>query len=81
MILSLSTHIFPSLEPGLSFTIMYPRSLVNKEKNPLGITVIVLDSFFLALAAVALAVRVSSRRIQGHQLCLNDYTALLAWVL
>ena len=60
---------------------MYRRSLIQAEKNPLGVTVLVLDSFFLFLAAVALAIRITSRKIQGLQLCLNDYAALIAWVL
>ena len=57
------------------------RSLIQAEKNPLGVTVLVLDSFFLFLAAVALAIRITSRKIQGLQLCLNDYAAIIAWVL
>lgn len=60
---------------------MYQRSLVQAKNNPLGVTVLVLDSFFLTLAAAALAVRITSRKLQGLQLCLNDYTALLAWVM
>ena len=60
---------------------MKQRSLFQPEKDRLGVAVIVLDSIFLALAAVALAIRIASRKIQGLQLCLNDYAALLAWVL
>ena len=60
---------------------MYRTSVIQPEKNPLGVTVLVLDSLFLFLAAVALAIRITSRKLQGLQLCFNDYAALTAWVL
>lgn len=56
------------------------RNLIPDHGDGLGITVIVLDAFFLTLAAVALGIRVWSRRIQGCRLCFNDYSVLLAWV-
>ena len=54
------------------FISTYPRSLIHAEKNPLRATIILFDSFFLALAAVALGIRIVSREKQGHHLCLND---------
>ena len=48
--------------------------------NTLGWTVVVLDVLLLSLSACALVVRVNSRHIQRHSLCLNDYLAILAWV-
>ena len=60
---------------------MWHKGVFHAEKNPLGVTLLVLDPLFLFLAAVALAIRITSRKIQGLQLCFNDYAALLAWVL
>lgn len=48
--------------------------------DSLGITVIVLDALFLGLAAVAIGIRLWARKIQGLDLSLNDYAAVLAWV-
>lgn len=59
---------------------MYQRSLVPTQGDSLGITVIVLDALFLGLSAVAVGIRLWSRRIQGLGLSLNDYAAVLAWV-
>lgn len=42
---------------------MYKRGLISTETNPLGVTVIVLDGLFLALAAAALAIQILSRKI------------------
>ncbi|CAF9942357.1 hypothetical protein IMSHALPRED_003637 [Imshaugia aleurites] len=49
--------------------------------DSLGITVIVLDALFLGLAAVAIGIRLWARKIQGLDLSLNDYAAVLAWPL
>ena len=46
----------------------------------LQVTVLVLDALFFALATAAIGIRLWSRRIQRHRLCLNDYAILLAWV-
>ena len=43
-------------------------------------TTISIDAILLFLSAIALGIRLISRRIQGHRLSLNDYLALLAWV-
>ena len=59
---------------------MYQRSLAPGQGDPLGITVVVLDSFLLSLSAVAICIRLWSRKIQGQGLYLNDYAAVLAWV-
>ena len=56
------------------------RSLIPATGDSLGIAVIVVDAVFLSLAAVALALRVWSRRIKGQRLCFNDYAVLAAWV-
>ena len=48
--------------------------------NSLGLLVVSLDATFLLLSAIALGVRLKSRNLQGHNLLLNDYLALLAWV-
>lgn len=49
-------------------------------RTPLGIVSVVLTGFLLAVDAIALGIRLRSRRIQRLPLCLNDYAALLAWV-
>ena len=59
---------------------MYQRSLLPPGKNPLGVTVIVLDALLLGIAAIALGIRFRSRSIQGTCLTLNDYAVLVAWV-
>lgn len=60
---------------------MLPRSLLPATGASLSIAVVVLDAVFLFLAAVALAMRVWSRRISEQPLCLNDYLVICAWVL
>ena len=77
--ISLLSRLPPKIHRSL--VTMYRTSVIQAEKNPLGVTVLVLDSLFLFLAAVALAIRITSRKIQGLQLCFNDYAALVAWVL
>ena len=59
---------------------MYQRSLDPSQGDSLGITVVVLDALFLSLAAVAIGIRLWSRKIQALGLSLNDYAAVLAWV-
>ena len=56
------------------------RTPIPATGDSLGIAVIAIDAVFLTLAAVALALRLWSRRINGQSLCLNDYAVLLAWV-
>ena len=74
------------IPPWISGTIpihcppMYQRSLGPGQGDPLGTIVVVLDSVFLSLAAVAICIRLWSRKIQGLGLYLNDYAAVLAWV-
>lgn len=48
--------------------------------DSLGIAVIVVDVVFLALAAVAIGLRLWSRRITSLALSLNDYLVVMAWV-
>ena len=48
--------------------------------DSLGIAVIAVDVVFLTLAAVAIGLRLWSRRITGLALSLNDYLIVLAWV-
>lgn len=59
---------------------MYQRSLGPGQGDPLGITIVVLDCVLLSLAAVAICIRLWSRKIQGLGFYLNDYAAVLAWV-
>lgn len=59
---------------------MFERGLITTHGNDMGIAVVVLDTLFLGLAAVAIGIRLWSRKIQNHGLALNDYAAVLAWV-
>ena len=59
---------------------MHQRRLASYKNDGLGLTVIALDAIFLGLSALALCLRIASRHIQGHGLCLNDYAAIMAWV-
>ena len=59
---------------------MSRTNLIPTRPNGLGITVVVLDTLFLSLAAVAVGIRLWSRNIQKLGLSLNDYAAVLAWV-
>ncbi|KAM0801841.1 hypothetical protein BDR22DRAFT_888293 [Usnea florida] len=59
---------------------MHPRSLSSSQGQATGIINIAINSVFLCLAAVAVGIRLWSRRIQRHVLCLNDYAVILAWV-
>lgn len=54
--------------------------LIPATGDSLGITPLVTDSIFLALAAVAVILRVWSRRIMQTSLCFNDYAVIVAWV-
>lgn len=59
---------------------MYQRSASPSHGDAMGITVIVINSVFLGLAAVAVGMRLWSRKIQRHGLFLNDYASVLSWV-
>ena len=59
---------------------MYQKALVSAGANPLGVTVIVLDTLLLSIAAIALGIRLRSRKIQRVNLTLHDYAVLVAWV-
>ena len=50
------------------------------DKSPLRVVSIVAVALLLALDAVALSIRLRSKRLQGLPLCLNDHAALLALV-
>ena len=63
------------------YTPMFARSFAPAQGELLDITVIVLDTLLLSIAAVAICIRLWSRKIQGLGLYLNDYAAVLAWVL
>ena len=54
--------------------------IMDPASEDLGPHVIILDSVFLFLATIALAIRIWSRKIKGSDLCLNDYAVLAAWV-
>ncbi|KAF6232640.1 hypothetical protein HO173_009079 [Letharia columbiana] len=58
---------------------MYQRSASPSHGDAMGITVIVINSVFLGLAAVAVGMRLWSRKIQRHGLFLNDYASVLSW--
>ena len=49
-------------------------------KSPLGVVIIAITVFLVALDTAALGLRLWSRRLQGLSLCFNDYAVLLAWV-
>ena len=59
---------------------MYQRSVGPSHGDAMGITVIFINSVFLGLAAVAVGMRLWSRKIQGHGLFLNDYASVVSWV-
>lgn len=59
---------------------MYQRSLGSRQANALGILEPVIYSIFLGLAAIAVGIRLWSRKIQRHGLSINDYAVVLAWV-
>lgn len=59
---------------------MSRTNLTPTRGDGLGITAVVLDTLFLGLAAVAVGIRLWSRKIQKLGLSLNDYAAALAWV-
>ena len=47
---------------------------------PMGVVLITLTAFLVALDGLALGIRLRSRSLQGLSLCFNDYALLLAWV-
>lgn len=59
---------------------MHQRSLGSRQGNALGTLGTIIYSLFLGLAAIAIGIRLWSRKIQRHRLSLNDYAAVLAWV-
>ena len=64
----------------LAATAMHPRNLSPSNGQAMGTINIAINSVFLGLAAVAVGIRIWSRRIQRHVLALNDYAVILAWV-
>ena len=59
---------------------MHQKRATLVQRSPLGVISIVIDAVFLGIAAIALAIRLGSRKLQGSRLCFNDYAALLTWV-
>ena len=59
---------------------MHPSSLSISHGVGMGIAIFVNGIVFLGLATVAVGIRLWSRKIQRHNLVLNDYAAMLAWV-
>lgn len=59
---------------------MHQRSRSLDQSAPLGVAGIAINAVFVALAALALFIRLISRRIQRLLLSFNDYAVLLAWV-
>ncbi|CAF9925205.1 hypothetical protein IMSHALPRED_006410 [Imshaugia aleurites] len=60
---------------------MHQRRHSLDERAPLGVATIAINTVFVVLAALALGIRLMSRRFQGLGLSFNDYAALLAWPL
>lgn len=54
--------------------------LIPSSADSLGIALLIVDFVFIALAAIAILLRVWARRIQKASLCLNDYAVMVAWV-
>ncbi|KAL8831712.1 MAG: hypothetical protein Q9170_005174 [Blastenia crenularia] len=79
--IDLATYERQVLDPdGFDVVVALGNIGMIPSSNSLGLTVVSIDAIFLALSAIALAIRLNSRRLTGHRLCLNDYLALLAWV-
>ena len=60
---------------------MHQRSLNIGNGDGMGIMTIVIGTVCLGFATVAVGIRLWSRKIQRHSLVLNDYAAVLAWVI
>lgn len=58
----------------------HQKHLSLVQRNPWGITAIVIESLLLGRGGIALGAWLRSRVIQGLRLCQNDYAALLVWL-
>jgi hypothetical protein len=58
----------------------FRMTLIPKTGDQLGISVIIVDVLFLALAALAICFRLWARRMTKKPLCFNDYAVIVALV-